>query len=97
MEYNEGDVISVPRHDGSVINLRKTHPEYDPTDRVKALEYVAHHAAKGEVGTGLLYVDPNPEDLHAHFNTSSARRSCVRGRDAGKNKRIASLVVLPKY
>src|SRR6266446_5300742 len=69
VEYNEGEVVSVPQHDGSVINLRKTHPEYDPTDRVKALEYVAHHAAKGEIVTGLLYVDPNPEDLHAHLNT----------------------------
>jgi len=69
VEYNEGDVISVPQHDGSVIKLRKTHPEYDATDRVKALEYVAHHAAKGEVVTGLLYLDPNPEDLHAHLNT----------------------------
>src|SRR5216684_3681840 len=69
VEYDEGDVISVPGPDGSVIKLRKTHPEYDPTDRVKALEYVAHHAAKGEVVTGLLYLDPNPEDLHAHLNT----------------------------
>jgi hypothetical protein len=31
---------------------RWTLPESDPTDRAKALEYVAHHAAKGEVGTG---------------------------------------------
>src|SRR6266581_9790443 len=69
VEYNESDMVSVPQHDGSVIKLRKTHPEYDPTDRVKALEYVAHHAAKGEVVTGLLYLDPNPEDLHAHLNT----------------------------
>src|SRR5437867_3151742 len=69
VEYNEGDVISVPGPDGSVINLRKTHPEYDPTDRVKALEYVAHHAAKGEVVTGLLYLSPDSEDLHAHLNT----------------------------
>ena len=36
---------------------------------MKALEYIAHHAAKGEVVTGLLYLDPNPEDLHAHLNT----------------------------
>jgi 2-oxoglutarate ferredoxin oxidoreductase subunit beta len=69
IEYNEGDVISVPQHDGSVIKLRKTHPEYDPIDRVKALEYVAHHAAKGEVVTGLLYLSPDSEDLHAHLNT----------------------------
>jgi 2-oxoglutarate ferredoxin oxidoreductase subunit beta len=69
VEYNEGDAISVPQHDGSIIHLRKTHPEYDATDRVKALEYVAHHAAKGEVVTGLLYLSPDSEDLHAHLNT----------------------------
>lgn len=27
------------------------------------------HAAKGEVLTGLLYVNPSSEDLHAHLNT----------------------------
>src|SRR5712671_5354083 len=69
VEYNEGDAIEVPQHDGSIIRLRKTHPEYDATDRVQALEYVAHHAAKGEVVTGLLYLDTNSEDLHAHLNT----------------------------
>jgi 2-oxoglutarate ferredoxin oxidoreductase subunit beta len=69
VEYNEGDVVDVPGPDGTVIKLRKTHPEYDPTDRVKALEYVAHHAAKGEVVTGLLYLSPDSEDLHAHLNT----------------------------
>src|SRR6266487_3530165 len=69
VEYNEGDAIEVPQHDGSIIRLRKTHADYDPTDRVQALEYVAHHAAKGEVVTGLLYLDTNSEDLHAHLNT----------------------------
>ena len=69
VDYKDGDVITVPQHDGSVLRLRKSHPEYDPTDRVKALEYVAHHAAKGEVVTGLLYVHAESEDLHARFNT----------------------------
>jgi 2-oxoglutarate ferredoxin oxidoreductase subunit beta len=69
VDYKDGDVISVPQHDGSVLRLRKSHPEYDPIDRVKALEYVAHHAAKGEVVTGLLYLHPESEDLHAHLNT----------------------------
>jgi 2-oxoglutarate/2-oxoacid ferredoxin oxidoreductase subunit beta len=68
-DHAEGEVIELPQHDGSVMKLRKTHPEYDPTDRVKALEYVAHHAAKGEIVTGLLYFQPDAEDLHAHLNT----------------------------
>jgi len=69
VDYNEGDAIEVPQHDGSIIRLRKTHPEYDPVDRVKALEYVAQHAAKGEIVTGLLYLDTDSKDLHAHLNT----------------------------
>jgi 2-oxoglutarate ferredoxin oxidoreductase subunit beta len=69
VDYKEGEVITVPQHDGSVIKLRKTHPEYDPIDRVRALEYVAQHAAKGEVVTGLLYLSLDSEDLHAHLNT----------------------------
>jgi 2-oxoglutarate/2-oxoacid ferredoxin oxidoreductase subunit beta len=68
-DYADGAVIELPQHDGSIMKLRKTHPEYDPIDRVKALEYVAHHAAKGEVVTGLLYLQPDAEDLHAHLNT----------------------------
>jgi len=83
VDYAEGDVISVPQHDGTILRLRKTDSDYDPTDRVKALEYVAQHAAKGEVITGLLYVEPSPEDLHVHlntvetpFNTLSERELC---------------------
>ena len=30
------------------------------------------HAAKGEVLTGLLYVNPDSEDLHAHLDTYAA-------------------------
>jgi len=70
VDYNEGDVISVPQHDGSIIRLRKTHPEYEPTNRISAMNYVAEHAARGEIVTGLLYLDSNPEDLHTHLNTS---------------------------
>jgi 2-oxoglutarate ferredoxin oxidoreductase subunit beta len=69
VDYKDGEVISVPQHDGSVLRLRKTHPEYDPTSRVTAMSYIASHQVKGELVTGLLYVDPEPEDLHAHLNT----------------------------
>jgi 2-oxoglutarate ferredoxin oxidoreductase subunit beta len=69
VDYKDGEVISVPQHDGSVLRLRKTHPEYDPTSRVTAINYIASHQAKGELVTGLLYIDPEPEDLHAHLNT----------------------------
>jgi len=69
IDYAEGTVIEVPQHDGSIIKLRKTHPEYDPTDRINAMTNIQAHAAKGEVLTGLLYVNPDSEDLHAHLGT----------------------------
>jgi len=69
IDYSEGDVISVPQHDGTILRLRKAAPEYDPTDRVRAMTYILEHAAKGEVVTGLLYVNPESHDLHQHMNT----------------------------
>jgi 2-oxoglutarate ferredoxin oxidoreductase subunit beta len=69
VDYNEGGVIDVPQHDGSIIRLRKTHADYDPTDRINAMTNIQAFAAKGEVLTGLLYVDPKSTDLHDHLNT----------------------------
>ncbi len=70
VDYKEGEVIDVPQHDGSVVRLRKTHPEYDPTNRIHAATLISEHAAKGEVITGLLYVHPEAEDMHAHLHTT---------------------------
>jgi 2-oxoglutarate/2-oxoacid ferredoxin oxidoreductase subunit beta len=64
-----GGVLDVPQPDGHMMRLRRIASDYDPTDRVAAMDYIAKHQALGEVVTGLLYVDPDPEDLHAHLNT----------------------------
>ncbi|HWI39293.1 MAG TPA: 2-oxoacid:ferredoxin oxidoreductase subunit beta [Burkholderiales bacterium] len=69
-DYAEGDVIEVPAGaEGSIIRLRKLATDYDPTDKVNAITHIARAAEKGEVLTGLLYVSPEAEDLHAHLNT----------------------------
>jgi 2-oxoglutarate ferredoxin oxidoreductase subunit beta len=72
VDYEEGSVIMVPQHDGSVLRLRKIHAEYDPTDRVGAMNQIQAHAARGEVLTGLLYVNSDSHDLHSHLNTYEA-------------------------
>jgi 2-oxoglutarate ferredoxin oxidoreductase subunit beta len=69
IDYSEGGVIEVPQHDGSIIKLRKLDSTYDPSDRVNAMSHIARAAEKGEVLTGLLYLAPDAEDLHAHLNT----------------------------
>lgn len=68
-DYAPGSVQEVVQHDGSVLRLRKLHADYDPNNRIGAMNYLQEHQAKGEVVTGLLFVDPDPEDLHAYSNT----------------------------
>jgi 2-oxoglutarate/2-oxoacid ferredoxin oxidoreductase subunit beta len=57
------------QHDGTVIRLRKLDPNYDPHNRVAAMNFLEQRKAAGEVVTGLLYMDTDPEDLHAHMET----------------------------
>jgi 2-oxoglutarate ferredoxin oxidoreductase subunit beta len=68
-DYAAGTVIEVAQHDGSVVRLRKLAPDYEPTDRIKVMNYLQERAAAGEVVTGLLYVDPQSSDLHDNLNT----------------------------
>lgn len=67
--YEPGTVQIVEQHDGSKLALRKLAADYDPGDRIGAMTFLQTHAAKGQIVTGLLFVDPEPEDLHTHLNT----------------------------
>ena len=69
-QYEPGEVVEVEQHDGKTLRLRKLHDDYDPSDRYGALSYINEHQARGEVVTGLLYLDPDATDLHASLNTS---------------------------
>ena len=69
VEYGEGELLEVAQHDGSVLRLRKLEQDYDPRDRIHAMNLLQQRHALGEVVTGLLYVDPDADDLHGHINT----------------------------
>jgi 2-oxoglutarate/2-oxoacid ferredoxin oxidoreductase subunit beta len=72
IDYAPGTVEVVEQHDGSKLLLRKLSADYDPHDRLAAMTYLQARAAEGEIVTGLLYVDPEPEDLHVHLDTVDA-------------------------
>jgi 2-oxoglutarate ferredoxin oxidoreductase subunit beta len=69
VEYAPGTVQLVDQHDGSQLALRKLDADYDPHDRLGAMAFLQKHSAKGQIVTGLLYVDPDAEDLHSHLDT----------------------------
>ena len=60
-----GGLMSVTMHDGSVVRFRRVAQDYDPTDRDAAYAHVRKLQQRGEIATGLLYIDGNDRDMHA--------------------------------
>jgi 2-oxoglutarate/2-oxoacid ferredoxin oxidoreductase subunit beta len=69
VDFPMGSDTQIEQHDGSVLRLHKLSREYDATDRIAAINYLLKHQAQGDVVTGLLFIDPNAQDLHKHLNT----------------------------
>jgi 2-oxoglutarate ferredoxin oxidoreductase subunit beta len=63
--YDAGEVLPVDLHDGSRILLRKVSHDYNMTNRGEAIEYLRAHQRKGEIVTGLLYIDEADSEMHA--------------------------------
>ncbi|MED5535565.1 MAG: 2-oxoacid:ferredoxin oxidoreductase subunit beta [Pseudomonadota bacterium] len=70
--YNEGEVMPVELHDGSRILLRKISKDYSLHNRGAAIDYIRSHHRKGEIVTGLLYIDESEPDMHGINRTIKA-------------------------
>ena len=68
-EQSQGSVTAVMMHDGSVVQFRSVSEGYDPTDRNEAYHHVRELQGRGEVATGLLYIEPSGRDMHAFEDT----------------------------
>lgn len=71
------DVTTVTMHDGSVLRFRSVPEGYDPRDRGKVTSYLQERQQKGEILTGLLFVDEQTPDLHESNNTTETPLSQV--------------------
>jgi 2-oxoglutarate ferredoxin oxidoreductase subunit beta len=45
------------------------------------MSFLQRHAAIGQIVTGLLYVDREPEDLHRNFNTVDTPLNSLEEKD----------------
>ena len=57
VDIEEGALREVTLHDGSRLRLKKLAGDYDPTDKLRALSAIHEAARRGEVLTGILYLD----------------------------------------
>ena len=81
VDYGPGDTRDVVQHDGSILRLRKVGEDYDPTDRFMAAARLQSHQARGEILTGLIYVDSAAEDLHEHLGTVATPLNALTDRE----------------
>src|SRR3954465_15878120 len=57
VDYDPGTTLEVEMHDGSRLRLRKLEEDYDPTDKIHAITRLNEAKEKGEMLTGVLYVN----------------------------------------
>lgn len=80
-DYAPGSLTEIHQHDGSTLRLRKLAEDYNPSDKAGALAHIQERMAAGEVATGLLYLDPEPEDMHHGLNTVKAPLNTLTGHE----------------
>ncbi|WP_206483902.1 2-oxoacid:ferredoxin oxidoreductase subunit beta [Thalassotalea sp. G2M2-11] len=57
-------------HDGSIMRIHKLDADYQTTDAMKAISDIEQHKQKGEILTGLFYLDPTSSNFHDINNTN---------------------------
>jgi 2-oxoglutarate ferredoxin oxidoreductase subunit beta len=63
VDLPEGESMNVQLHDGSHLRIRKLSRDFDPTDRFGALAALEAAEIRGEVLTGVLYVNTKKPDF----------------------------------
>lgn len=72
VEIPDGETREVTLHDGSRIRLRKLGADYDPTDKIGAINAIHQSAVTGDVLTGILYLDTEKPNLFEQLNMTDA-------------------------
>jgi 2-oxoglutarate ferredoxin oxidoreductase subunit beta len=71
------DAKAVTMHDGSVMRFRSVPDGYDPSDRQKVEAYIRDRQSRGEIATGLLYLDETGAEIHELNHTPEAALNSV--------------------
>jgi 2-oxoglutarate ferredoxin oxidoreductase subunit beta len=81
VDYPEGESAEVELFDGSKIHLSKLAPDFNPTDRFTAVNRLHEAKSKGQILTGLLYINPESKDLHNLMGTSDKPLNKLKQKD----------------
>jgi 2-oxoglutarate ferredoxin oxidoreductase subunit beta len=68
VDYDPGSTLDITMHDGSRLLLRKIEESFDPTSKTEALRLLTESHDKGEIITGLFYVNTKQENFLTLLN-----------------------------
>jgi len=80
-DYSEGSLKSVKMHDGSSLQLHKLEQDWDPFNRISAMNAIQTAKAKDEILTGLIYINPDTSDLHELIQTNEEPLNTLAQKD----------------
>ncbi|MGD9561090.1 MAG: 2-oxoacid:ferredoxin oxidoreductase subunit beta [Pyrinomonadaceae bacterium] len=79
--YEAGSINDLLMHDGTTIRLHKLAKNWDPLDRISAINAVQRAKRDGEILTGLLYMNSESTELHQLLNTTDRPLNSLREHD----------------
>ncbi len=69
-QQESGTISYIPLHDDSMIKVNKLAADWDPLNKNSAANKLMDSKSKGEILSGLIYVDHDSKDLHQILNTT---------------------------
>ena len=70
VDYDPGATVDVSMHDGSRLRLRKLEESYDPTNKAEGLKRLSIAHEKGEILTGVFYVNTKAQNFMELLNVT---------------------------
>ncbi len=78
VDYEEGEVKEVEMHDGSRIQLRKTHRDFNPMNKKAAMNLLLESRTAEQFLTGLIYVNPATRNFIDLLNLTDVPLALLR-------------------
>lgn len=92
-KYEKGTTKAVTLHDGGVIHLHKSDTSVDVTQRRSAIDALEFHREKGQLLTGIIYINDNQKETHDIIGTTHSPLNSLTEKDLCPGDQILQQII----